>query len=164
MWKTKKLQASTLIEIIMVMVLVGIISSLAFSSLGIFAKNFEFFRRVTYRNQELTLLQKLIIKDMFKAQIVESNGTDKVVCLSPQQTISYEFLRDKILRHAVAVDTFHVNTTGFNCKYLQNSSQVLEKLSFDIVIEDQNIPYIFTKKYAADVFINQDQNHDTIEY
>jgi prepilin-type N-terminal cleavage/methylation domain-containing protein len=156
MWKTK-LRASTLIELIMVMVLLGIISSLAFSSLGIFAQNFEFFRKISSRNHEITLLEKLMTKDVFGANFVLSNGTNELQCKNPNHEVKYEFSMDKILRRSENVDTFHLKSNSFNVEYLGNSTEIVDKLSFDILIDDQTIPFVFTKKYAADVFVNQDQ-------
>ena len=147
-----------MLELIIIMILTGILSAFTFSALGLFSQNFFMFQKITRRSYELTLLHKLLLKDMDMAQQVESIGETTVRCIYIDKNIDYEFEPDKILRKDIIVDTFHFVPKNYKYELMPMSDKVVERITFELLINEQTISYSFKKQYPADIFVNQNTN------
>lgn len=155
MWKNKAIPGYTLVEIIIVMVLVGIISSFAYSAMGIFVKNMEFFRKISNRNYELTLLNRLLTKDFFASQKVESFEDKKLVFVYGVKQIVYTFNENYVIRQDQITDTFHLKIQNYEALRMDHTDHVIQKVTFDVNVQDQKIPFVLNKIYSAEVFVNE---------
>lgn len=159
MLKTKKWPAYTLMELIIIMVLTGILSAITFSAIGLFTKNFFMFQKITRRSYELTLLYKLLLKDIDASQQVEYPNENTILCKYADKAVTYEFDPQKILRRGGIIDTFHFANQNFKYELLPSSDKVVQELRFELVVNEQILPYSFRKEYPADIFVNQNQEN-----
>lgn len=158
MWNPKRLQAYTIIELIIIMVLTGILSAFTFSALGLFSQSFSLFHKVTGRSYELTLLHKLLIKDMDQAVLVLQEDEKILNFEYADKKVYYEFEEKYILRRDVLLDTFHVVAQNYKLELLPSSDKIVQSLTFELLVSEQVIPYVFRKPYPADIFVNQNKD------
>ncbi|HTF81921.1 MAG TPA: hypothetical protein VL947_09355 [Cytophagales bacterium] len=156
MLKNRRIPAYTIIELIIIMILTGILSALTFSALGLFSQNFILFQRITRRSYELTLLHKLLLKDIDMCQKLEATGEGTIRCVYADKEVAYEFEPEKILRRGSAlVDTFYFSSQNYKYELMPASDNVVVGITFELKVSEQILPYIFKKEYPADIFVNQ---------
>lgn len=159
MWNLNRLPAYTIIELIIIMVLTGILSAFTFSALGLFSQSFTLFHKVTGRSYELTLLHRLLTKDMDQAQLVQQESEKVLHCQYMDKNVVYEFDNKCIIRKDVLIDTFHVVAQNYKVALLPLSDKVVQALQFELLVSEQVIPYVFRKPYPADIFVNQNKDN-----
>lgn len=101
--KTKKVNAFTISELLVVLVISSIVISLTFIVLGLVQKQITQIQKGYQNQQEILLLKRVLLKDMNTHQVFFNAKKNCLIFLSPLDTIQYGFKHNYIVRE---IDTF----------------------------------------------------------
>ncbi len=146
--KIKKIEAFTLSELLVVLIISSIVISLTFTILGLVQKQVKEIQSNFNDQQEIQLLERVLTNDMntHKVLLTKEKG---LILYNSIDTISYEFGSNYILRKK---DTFHLKT--IEKKFLLENTAVTSKLidgihlKFNQSFSSKNI-FVFKTKDAA---------------
>jgi len=151
-----KLKAFTLLEMIVVMILTLLVSGIAFQAYQIVAKQYYSFRISMKRNNELLLFERTLLQDISGAEYVQKTQ-EGIECVLPDRNISYNFENDYVLRAITVPDTFFLKVENDSAFFFSKKNisigDIIQKLSFSIIIEGEKLDYTFAKTYGADVLM-----------
>lgn len=159
---TKKVAATTVIEVAVAMAISAVVIAMAYSGFEMFAKMFRGFKATNEKNSEMLVFKRVLSNEIDASELLIK--TDKgIELVSRAGAIRYEFSDDFILREkSNVIDTFHLNTIEKYFQYQQVEQliegELIDKISFRLV-EDKNENAVeLTKEYGADVYINKQLN------
>ena len=96
--KTKKVNAFTLSELLIVLVISSIVVSLAFVVLGLVQKQIAGIRSNLKDQQEIQFLERLLLKDMNSHQAFYDQKKEELLLFSSKDTILYRLEKEYIVR------------------------------------------------------------------
>lgn len=151
-----KFRSFTIIELVVVLLIGSIVSSLLYFGLLAFSKTFEIYRRTNSFVMDSYLFNKILRLDVENAVIVTAEGDD-LVCRSPEKSenIVYRFGKDYVVREfKEQSDTFKMNTV--TKRYLRVSqTDCIESLLFEFTDGKASMPISLHKEYAASALISR---------
>lgn len=162
----KKVRAFTIIEVTIAMLITGLLIAVTYTSYSIIVKSYQAF---STKHEDLVVLNNidhLLKRDFFKAEIIYKTS-DGIQLKQNNTEIGYEFKPGYIVRHAVRIDTFKVQTleviATFENLPITDVQAVEEQnridgLSFTLVYKNEQIPYIYHKMYSSVNLINRIPN------
>lgn len=101
--KTKKVDAFTISELLVVLVISSIVISLTFIVLGLVQKQISQIQKGYQDQQEILVLKRILLKDMNLHQVFFNSKENRLSCINSLDTIQYHFKPDYIVRE---LDTF----------------------------------------------------------
>jgi prepilin-type N-terminal cleavage/methylation domain-containing protein len=160
-----KLKAFTLLELIIVMVLMALVTGIAFQAYQIVSSQYHSYQQNVYRDNELMLFENTLQRDFSSSAYVKKTETG-IQCIRPDKTVEYTFAGDYVLRTIDIPDTFHIHaahdSTSFYAKGNLSQGDFVQKLGFTVNVKEELLPYLFVKEYGADVLmklkLNQQNN------
>jgi len=161
----KRLKAFTLIELIVALIISGIVISIAATCYQIVYKQYKEYKNVNETLSQAALLNMLLNKDFQNFQYVnktsdgiEFSGFSTQQTSNEEQKTVYEFGQQYIIRKYTTIqDTFGVvlaNTSlKFQNKEIENNSTLVDELSFETDVIQENETFHYKKQYGADVLM-----------
>ena len=157
MKKSLKLNAYTLIEMIIVMIISAIIVSMAyvvFSKVNVLSIRLK---NLYQENYKAVLLDKLLYADFEHAQKIVKipNG---FICEYEKEKHKY-FISDIIVRVQQAqIDTFDfVKELTVDYTYTNENQLLVKRVKLQGIYEEEDLMLLYTKEYGADIFVNNDE-------
>lgn len=150
----KKIQAFTLSEIIVVLILTSIVVGLAFSVLGLVQKQMQAIQTNYNRNLELQKLETSLWLDFSRYSDIRFNTLENELVLKHEMdSISYTFSKEFIIKEQ---DTFsiplEIKTFYFNGTI--STTNKVDALKLRTTKTDQNRELFIFKKNAAAAYMN----------
>ena len=153
-----KVKAFTLIELVVVMIISGILFSIAYFSFFIISQRFNHFSSASSSVMEISNLQTILNKDFDEAEFLQLQGDDLIVKKDSLELL-YHFEEDYLLRTQLdQVDTFHIpieNKSYYfkNAIYYLNTGYI-DELEFTSEYHDEKFHFHFHKDYSTEQLIN----------
>ena len=156
----KKLKAFTLLEMIVVMILMGLVTGIAFYAYQIISNQYHSYERSMDQNNQLLLFEKTLMQDISKSEYMEKT-TEGFQCVFHDKSIIYAFTGDYVLRTITQPYTFFVTTendsASFFNKTILSAGDPIQKLSFTVLVKEDTLNHVFIKAYGADVLMRLNQ-------
>lgn len=159
---TPKLKSFTLIEMVIVMIISGIIISIAYFSFFIIAQRFNSFSSSSRSLMEIGTLNNLLAEDFNDAKSVNVEG-DEILVIKDSSSIHYLFEEEYILRQQESlIDTFKL--IAEKKKYYLNNREFflyagkIDELEFNCEYNKELFYFHFKKNYGADQLIHLNKN------
>ncbi|AMR33710.1 hypothetical protein A0256_20875 [Mucilaginibacter sp. PAMC 26640] len=153
------LNAYTIIEITITMILSAIVISITYTAFGIVSTSYHRYRDEQEGIAEVVQLDRLLKRDFTLSERVSSAADGEVTFTVKNLKVSYNFQPDYIIRTSGITDTFKVASGNLSLNFEdqalrpQGDTIMLDELSFDLVYKNRSIPYIYHKRYSADELI-----------
>jgi len=155
-----KLKAFTLLEMIVVMILMGLVTGIAFYAYEIISSQYYTYQQSMDHNNQLLLFEKTLMQDISKSEYLEKT-TEGFQCIFPDKSIKYDFAGDYVLRTITVPDTFFIkienDSASFFNKTILSAGDPIQKLSFTVLVKEDTLNHVFIKTYGADVLIRLNQ-------
>ena len=152
--KTKKVNAFTISELLVVLVISSIVISLTFIVLGLVQKQISQIQKGYQDQQEILLLKRVLLKDMNTHRVFFNKKENRLSCTNSLDTIQYSFKPNYIVRE---IDTFKLK---IKAKQLLLDNKIVEsgwidaaQLEFDQTFTAKKV-FIYKVKDAAH-YLNQ---------
>jgi len=156
----KKIDAFTILEVTLVMLLAGICISIAFTAMGMVRQSYHRYDEKNKKIAACMLLQKLLQQDFLKSTEI-LNSEEGIIAKSDSGVITYHFAPEFILRkqYGLANDTLFITSQDLQKVY--NGTEVsvdnrINRLSFRLLLHGNFISYDFEKQYSAEEVINKE--------
>ena len=155
---TRRTDAFTLQELLIVMILSGILLSTAYYGLRVVQQYYLRFDQRSEQNLAHQTLHSLLQRDFERAVYVVKEER-AVVCHLNSEPIIYKFTTEAVLRRqAGAMDSFPGPAQELRCFFLSDEvampGQPISELTFTITSQEEFLPYRVHKTYAADVLMH----------
>lgn len=162
--KNNKVQAFTILEVTISMLLAAIVIGITYTSYGIISRSFLSFKA---RNEDIamfTRVDQLLKRDFEQASDIYTNNNRVIIKKNALSVMSYEITPSYIVRNANIIDTFKVNTLHYQMLFegkiketIDNNSATLDndendridELLFTISYKNENIPFHYHKLYSS---------------
>jgi type II secretory pathway component PulJ len=149
----KKIEAYTIMEMIVVMIIGLIVVSIAYKTFDLVLKQFNQFRKSNEQTARLSLMDMLFEKDFSESNYVKRTGSGIAVGYS-DRTVSYYWEKKFIVRQDLAAaDTFFVASENHRYHYLDleitASDKYIDRLAFESLEDGQQHVFIYHKIYGA---------------
>lgn len=146
-----KLNGFTLLEVIIAMIISAIIIIISYQSMFIVQKEWSLCTKSQNELTEMMLLKKALGQDIEHASYILKTNKQKLLFVTPSDTIHYSF-SNKIIRSINDVsDTFHILLSGYEIIPLMciKDNKVVKSINLDIKypIEIKNV--CFNKYYTC---------------
>ena len=150
----QKIQAFTLSEMIVVIIITSIIVGMAFSVLSMVQKHMSSIQNNLTKNTELNKLEQALSIDFNRYSNIKYNKIDnELIFTSEMDTVSYEFTEDSILKN---LDTFNIQlqnkTFFFNGNKVHNGE--IDAINIETSKTFQNQQLFVFKQNDATLFMN----------
>ena len=153
-----RLQAFTLFEMMIVMVLTSIM----------FAITYTAYRSVSYVSglqsragssiATVRMIDGALRRDVDRAQAIHEFREGILDFITPDGSIRYTFLSKRVLRSLPTgqLDTFDIATRGASLSlgYHDYSEGIVDHISLDVIAGDSKISLSYEKEYSASIRIN----------
>ncbi len=103
--KIKKINAFTISELLVVLIISSIVISLTFIVLGLVQKQITQIQKGYQSQQEILLLKRVLLKDINTHQVFFNAKQNRLILMNALDTIQYHFNSNYVLRE---IDTFKV--------------------------------------------------------
>jgi len=149
----KKVEAFTILEVTLSMLLAAICIGITYSAYSLISRSYRDFDLRNKKISSLVLLSKLVKRDTKNSESI-FRTEDGILLTDGSGDIYYTFRDDFIVRdqYRLQVDTFFVTNQSFQA-FFENKEvlqgQLLDKLQFEIQTGNQWIPLLCTKQYSA---------------
>ena len=155
---TRRTDAFTLQELLIVMILSGILLSTAYYGLRVVQQYYLRFDQRSEQNLAHQTLHSLLQRDFERAVYVVKEER-AVVCHLTNEPIIYEFTTEAVLRRQAGItDSFPGPAQELRCFFLGDEvvlpGQPISELGFTITSQEESLPYRVHKTYAADVLMH----------
>ncbi|WP_034045137.1 PulJ/GspJ family protein [Wocania ichthyoenteri] len=149
-----KIQAFTLSEMIVVIILTSIVVGMAFSVLTLVQKHMSGIQNNFNKNTELNILEQSLWLDFNRYSEIEYNViNDELIFTSDVKTTTYKFTTDYIIKE---LDTFNISTDNkllfFDGDKATNGR--VDAIKFETSKTFQNQPVFVFKQNDANQFMN----------
>lgn len=147
----KKLEAFTISEMLVVLVISGIVISLSLVVLTLVQKQIQSMNKNQEKQSELRLLERALWWDFNKYDLTYTK--QQLTCVSELDTVTYVFSQDHVLRNN---DTLKINAHNVKV-YLDGALtnlSTIDAIELDISKTDQERTIFFYKTKDAAHFIN----------
>lgn len=153
----RKIDAFTLMEVIIVMIISMIVISLTYKTLDIVSMQYRQFSKNSKQVYELSLMETLLTKDFANSEYVKrvSNG---MICRFKRKSILYIFDNSSMIRVEGAVsDTFNIVPNDvryyFSDKNVSNINGYIDRVVFMSNLSNSKL-FTYRKIYASDFLLN----------
>lgn len=153
----RKIDAFTLMEVIIVMIISMIVISLTYKTLDIVSMQYRQFNKNSKQVYELSLMETLLTKDFANSEYVKrvSNG---MMCGFKRKSILYTFDDSSMIRVEGAVsDTFNIVPNNvryyFSDKNVSNINGYIDRVVFVSNLSNSKL-FTYRKIYASDFLLN----------
>lgn len=156
----KKLNAFTLIEMLVVLILTGLVVSLSYSAYEIFLSYRISYLKSSRHLSQLEMLHLVLEKDFSQASsIKEQSGSIRFE--NPDASLFlYHFNESNIVREQeFRADTFYLFNEGVAEIQTVPNTGLITKLSINLSTENKPLSFIFTKEYGPALFTKQEDEH-----
>jgi Tfp pilus assembly protein PilE len=162
----QKVKAFTILEVTITMLITALLIGITYTSYSIIVKSYRSF---TVKNEEMTVLvtlDHLLKRDFDQAEMIFKDQ-DGIALTSNDKTIKYEFKPDYIVRIAVRIDTFKVQTQDVNMAFeniplneVQETEEQnrIDEVAFILIFQNEKIPYHYNKLYSSVNLIQRNPN------
>jgi Tfp pilus assembly protein PilE len=162
----QKVNAFTILEVTVTMLIAGLLIAITYTSYSIVIKSYRSF---TNKNDDMAVvvsLDHLLTRDFGQADIVLKDE-DGISIKKGGLMITYIFTPDFIVRNAARVDTFKLQTQEVNTAFENtpvNEIQATEEgnriddISFTLLFQTEKIPYHYHKLYSSANLIKRNAN------
>lgn len=149
-----KLNAYTLAELSVSLIITGIVITIAVTSLLIVQKQFKEYGDRHQALHDINLLHSQLKKDVVTADSIAWNGQE-LSCFSSLLTIKYTWNQQSVIRnhHQLRSDTFQLKTTVPEVQR-ENAKNRVSIISFIIWQDQKELPVVLEKKYAPASVLN----------
>lgn len=145
--KNKKLEAFTLAEMLVVLVITGILVTMALLVLNLVQKQTKSITSVYNDNTEIHLLERVLWQDVAKGNMQFQK--QQLLCTSEIDTVSYVFKKDMVIRNT---DTLWVSVKGIQI-YLDGNTttknNVVDAIELELQHQMNRSIFIYKTKDAA---------------
>jgi len=157
-----KIEAFTILEVTITMLIAGIVISIAYTAYGIISKSFLEFKS---KNEDMAMIANidhLLKRDFDRADMILSGNSGIELRQYGKSVIYYEFANAYIVRKSITTDTFKVVSRDVKMYFehqAMNSSEDMDttdagsnridELSFMIDYKDETISCHFYKQYSS---------------
>jgi hypothetical protein len=157
----RRLDAFTIIELCMVMLLSAIVIGIAFFTLNIFQGSVRSFKTDAGAIADISTLHRLLAKDIWRSDEVVYTEEGFLIQSTKRGMVSYHFLPECIVRlQASRIDTFPFIIEELHGYFLKEEvqvpSQLVDEISFTLFHKEEAHPFYFYKTYAADALIKHE--------
>lgn len=150
-----RIRAFTLIEIVVVMVITSVVTTVAYFAYRSAAARLIFFEQKAQHNVDLSSINTLLNKDFFDCLSISQASTRRIVFNSLTDPVEYIFEEDVIYRKkALTVDTFNVNTTAIETTPLADNALFVSALIITLKSKDGEHTLAFQKQYDPIFLMN----------
>ncbi|MDF2432861.1 MAG: hypothetical protein JWP44_2492 [Mucilaginibacter sp.] len=162
----QKVQAFTILEVTITMLISALLIGITYTSYSIIVKSYRSF---TLKNEDMGVLISLdhILKRDFDQADVILKMPHGLTLKSEQKIIKYTFNQGFITRESVKTDTFKVETqlvqTSFESITVNDIQDIdeqnrLDDLSFTLLYQNEKIPHHYHKSYSSVNLIKRNPN------
>lgn len=152
--KTQRIEAYTLMEVAIAMLLAAICISICYTAYGMVGDYFQAFQKRNAAAEEVLTLRRTMEKDILRGRYL-IRSTDGIDIVGDSLGISYHFAEKAVLRKLkdLRTDSFHV--TAAQTHFLFEGREALEldtvdQVNFMLTPDKQSaIPIALTKLYSA---------------
>lgn len=157
-----KLNAFTLIELMVSMLVSSIALGLIYSGYELISKQFKSYKTTNEIVAEAVYLNALIGKDFSKARNAKRNGDFVELNDYNNQLTIYEFTEEFIMRKvSFSTDTFYIPIKNLSFSILGteifSESSSIDEFSFDIKINKEVQVFHYKKQYDAAFLMEREQ-------
>ena len=152
-----RLRAFTLLEVIIVMVISGIVLSIAMAAFMIMQRQFDNFRERGGDIFQVQRVRSLMAKDLANANLVQSAGASMTLRMPDGQEMAYHFRVGVLTREIMhREDTLATGVSLPDFAYVPDAGPYapVNNIKFSITIKDKIFPLTFYKSYSAADLIN----------
>lgn len=160
----RRLNAFTLQELLIVMILSGILLATAYYGLRMVQQYHHQFSASSERTLRYQTLQRLLQQDFDQAFRIEASQ-ETIHCFHEHKTIHYRFSPEHIVREqGVQLDTFPGQATQRQDYFLaqtinpDHTPQPISALVFSLTVNEELLTFQVYKHYAADQLITLTQS------
>lgn len=148
-----RINAFTLFELVLGMLLAAIVIGMAYYGSFIFMRIYEGYSKSSYSQSELSLFKKVVSKDVENA--AEIDLLNDGLLLKDEYgglMLSYEFSQDYAIRKSMAVDTFKLADLFVRGSFEGEgqASGLTDVLVFSFSYADSPATFLIRKHYAAE--------------
>lgn len=148
------LKAFTLLELLVVMVLSMILTTIAFNAYLIMQRQYVSYKNRQHKILDVQVLSTLLVKDVQSEGLLKKDG-QQLIFYQPSHDVVYEFEENKILRSQQTliknVDTFFFEykrlSPYFQSKIVDNG--LIDSLVLSVDFWGTNQQLIFKKNYSS---------------
>jgi Tfp pilus assembly protein PilE len=152
--KTQRIEAYTLMEVAIAMLLAAVCISICYTAYGMVGDYFQAFQKRNAAAEEVLTLRRTMEKDILKGRYL-IRSTDGIDIVGDSLGISYQFAEKAVLRKVkdLRTDSFHV--APVQTHFLFEGREALEldtvdQVNFMLQVAKQpTIPIALTKLYSA---------------
>lgn len=153
-----KLNAFTLFEVLIAMVISSLVLLSGFYSYSAIQKAF-----LNYQEHANTLLENKRLTTWLQHDFSKANKvygfSDKIICYLSEQEVIYNIDYSMIIREVNTIkDTFNLSVDIMEYALKQekkySDNELIDELSFQLQLAKQKQVYVFTKQYDAATLIN----------
>jgi hypothetical protein len=146
-----KLQAFTVMEFTVAMIITSVIIAMGYQSWTILSRQSGRLGNTTQNTLSIHAIDYLLRRDVLEATQIKYEF-DELVFHQPTNDLKYTFHTDIIIRHGILPDTFHVKTAKIE-KFHQGiliDEGILDDLVITIDLNDMQIPITYHKEYSVE--------------
>jgi len=152
--KTQRIEAYTLMEVAIAMLLAAICISICYTAYGMVGDYFQAFEKRNAAAEEVLTLRRTMEKDILRGRYL-IRSTDGIDIVGDSLGISYHFAEKAVLRKVKDLRTDSFNVTTAQTHFLFEGREALEldtvdQVNFMLTPDKQPaIPIALTKLYSA---------------
>lgn len=161
--KQPKLNAFTILEVTVTMLVSGILIGMTYTIYVIVSRSFTSFRQKNDKISVVVNLDHVLARDFDLADTILKD-TDGILVKKPAGNIKYAFYPDFITRESVKTDTFKVQCTAVTTSFediplndlqTDNEKNRIDGLDFVLLFDGKQIPCAYRKIYSSADLINR---------
>lgn len=160
--RSKKIQAFTIIELIMTMLISSVIIGIVYYVYMLFSHQFSNYREKANAIDEYLILKKAFQEDIDAASTIKTTSDNEVVCLGRPMVneVHYIFNQENIIRSTAGTqDTFHIKKSGYEA-FPVNNSDLIETLVVNINLANEPFSTTYKKMYSASQLMQQPSTNE----
>ncbi|SHL98404.1 type II secretion system protein J [Mucilaginibacter sp. OK098] len=161
-----KVQAFTIMEVTITMLIAAILIAVTYTSYSIVIKSYNSF---TNKNNDMAVLVSLdhVLKRDFEQSKTILKDSAGFSFRKESILIRYEFSADYIVRKAARIDTFKVQNQDVSASFenvplleLQTTAaqNIIDELDFETLYQKEKIGYHYHKTYSSENLIEKNPN------
>ena len=165
MWtNTKRFQAFTLHEMMIVMILSGILLGITYYSLEVMQSYYFLYNKEHSTLNDARTLQSLLQQDFDKSSSIVADD-HLILCVGQFVQITYEFKQDYVLRLQLQViDTFYYSPENIRYffqggEFAPGIKQPISEMAFILQINKENIDFRAHKLYSAEELMALEEHY-----
>lgn len=152
-----RIKAFTIMEVTVTMMVAAILMGITYTTYSIVSRSYLSFNTKNKDMAELELLDRLLKRDFDRGEVILKE-TDGIIIKNTDRMVTYEFSPDYITRNSGITDTFKVKTEGLSTSFegqpvdetgLSGEQNRLDDLSFNLIFQNEKIPYHYYKQYSS---------------